>query len=385
MAGTAQSFVLPLRVGGRPSEPHGAGDPVPSSLTESAVDLFRRTLVSTLRQVHKPTGALFFVSGAPPPVAGVSRIVADVAKDVVALVVPASGVLTESAEVEGPAAVAAIVWSGGKVRAAVAESGRELATSLGGGQKPGSGTLLAFCSTDGFEASEVQELANGAGTTLGAGASGSISLVEGGVARSARVGGVMLTGSAAPIVELAPACRLVSEPMVVTEMDRGLVLSLDGEPALDVLGARAGGGKHGGLILVAVHEPGDDRWVVRPLRGIDPSKRAIAVAAELTVGSRVSFAVRDPSTAREGLTEATRRAEASVRGSTPTFGLYLSCSGRGRALFGETDVDIRILKKRFPRVPIAGMHSAFEIVPWGPGEARMQLMSGVFALFRAPS
>ena len=173
--------------------------------------------------------------------------------------------------------------------------------------------------------------------------------------------------------------------MVVTEIDRGLVLKLDGQPALDLLGARAGGGKHGGLILVAVHEPDDDRWVVRPLRGIDPGRRAIAVASELRVGSRISFAVRDPSTAREGLAEATRRAEAAVRGSSPTFGLYLSCSGRGRALFGEPDVDIRILKKRFPRIPIAGMHSAFEIVPWGPGEARMQLMSGVFALFRAPS
>ena len=64
--------------------------------------------------------------------------------------------------------------------------------------------------------------------------------------------------------------------------------------------------------------------------------------------------MRDPSTAREGLAEATRRAEAAVRGSSPTFGLYLSCSGRGRALFGEPDVDIRILQKRFPRIPIAG-------------------------------
>ena len=38
-----------------------------------------------------------------------------------------------------------------------------------------------------------------------------------------------------------------------------------------------------------------------------------------------------------------------------------------------------------PQVPIVGMHSAFEIIPWGNGEARMQLMSGVLALFRSPS
>jgi hypothetical protein len=46
---------------------------------------------------------------------------------------------------------------------------------------------------------------------------------------------------------------------------------------------------------------------------------------------------------------------------------------------------VRVLRRCFPKIPIAGMHAAFEIVPWAEGSARMQLMSGVIALFRAAS
>jgi hypothetical protein len=31
------------------------------------------------------------------------------------------------------------------------------------------------------------------------------------------------------------------------------------------------------------------------------------------------------------------------------------------------------------------MHGAFEVVPWGVGQSKMQLMNGVFALFRSAS
>jgi hypothetical protein len=48
-------------------------------------------------------------------------------------------------------------------------------------------------------------------------------------------------------------------------------------------------------------------------------------------------------------------------------------------------VEARILRQRFGDLPIVGMHSAFEIVPWAPGEARLALYTGVLALFRSPS
>lgn len=327
-----------------------------------------------------------FVSGAPTPALAVAQTIAETSYRVPTLVVPSSGVLTHAAEVEGAHAATGMAWSfsarDSPTRAAVADSARDLGAKLGAG-----GSLLSFWAAEGFEPAEAGALSRDRQCLFGAGSPGSlVHLVDNGQVSSGRIAAMRFDGAAGPIVESSSACRLVTEPLTVTQLERGMVTALDGEPALDVLTAKAGGGRHGGLILVAIHDFGDpERYLVRPIRGIDPGRKAIAVAADLNVGDRVSFAVRDPAAAREGLGEAVRRAERHVLGSHATFALYLSCAGRGRSLYGESDVDVRILKKRFPGIPIAGMHSAFEIVPWGISSSKMQLMNGVFALFRAPS
>lgn len=374
----------PARAPDRPAEGSTPSDAGENRPVEPTLEPFRRAFVGSLRELHRPSGAIAFVSGTPNPAAPVAKAIAETSYRVPTLVIPASGVLTHTAEVEGAHAATGVAWSarGGSVQLAVADSARELAAKL----EPG-GSLATFWASDGFEPAEIAVLCGDRSTVFGAGCVGSVlHLVEEGRVSSGRVGAIRFGGGAGPIVEASSACKLVSEPMTVTSVDRGMLLALDGEPALDALSAKAGGGRHGGLILIAVHDFADpERFLVRPIRGIDPSRKAVAVAADLNVGDRISFAVRDPASAREGLTEAARRAERHALGSQPTFAIYLSCTGRGRSLYGESDVDIRILKKRFPNLPIAGMHSAFEIVPWGVGSSKMQLMNGVLALFRAPS
>ncbi len=338
--------------------------------------------MGALRELFRPAGALVFVSGTPSPAEAVAQAVRDAPTQLPALIVPAAGVITAGGELEGAMAATGMAWSSGRVRVAVGDSAREIHDKLGDG-----GTLIAFWASDGFEPSEVGGLARGHEAVFGAGCpGGEVFAVDSGALRAGRIAALRFEGGSAPIVESSSACRLVTEPMTVTEIERGMILSLDDAPALEVLSQKTGGGRHGGLILVALHEdePGE-RYLVRPIRGIDPGRKGIAVAAQLAVGARVSFAVRDPALAREALGEALRRSERQVAGSQPTFGLYLSCAGRGRSLYGESDVDVRILKKRFPGIPLAGMHGAFEVVPWSKGSSKMQLMNGVFALFRAAS
>ncbi len=354
----------------------------PAAAAELAIEPFRRAYASALRELFRPAGGVVFVSGSPNP----SRIVAETVRDnptqVPMLVVPSAGVLTAAGEVEGALAASGMVWSAGKVRVAVGDSAREVGKQLGEG-----GVVVAFWAVDGFEPTEVGALARDRERVFGAGCPGpAVHAVEDGRIRSGRIAALRFEGGSSPIVEASSACRLVGEPMTVTEVERGMVLKLDDQPALDMLTARTGGGRQSGLVLLALHDFGDpDRYLVRPIRGIDPGRKAIAVAADLNVGDPVSFAVRDPAIAREALGEATRKIERQAVGSQPTFGLYLSCAGRGRSLYGESDVDLRILKKRFPGIPLAGMHAAFEVVPWGTGSSKMQLMNGVFALFRAAS
>lgn len=365
----------------------------PASATEKppapewSFDALRRALTASARELGKPTGALLFISGVPSPAARVAEVVAGLDLGAPVLVVPSAGVLTQAVEVEGVPAASGILFRTGRVQMAAGPSAEDVAGALGLG-----GTVVSFFASEGFESRFVQPLALGRDVMFGAGAPGaSVYLVERGVVTEAQVAAARFDGSAAPIIDCASACRVVSDPLEVTAMEKGFVTRLGDGAALDVLSSKVGGGKHPGLVLVAILEQrgagllAEDRFLVRPIRGVDPARRAFAVASDVRVGDTIAFAVRDASSSRANLEAATRRAERKVLGSKPQFALYLSCAGRGRALYGENDVDIKLLKKRFGAIPLAGMHSAFEIVPWEGGGSRMQLMTGVLALFRSPS
>lgn len=393
---TAKTFIASLRAASRlagrsdgpaapserpaPSEGGSAG--YSSKEADTALEPFRRSFVASMREIHRPSGAIVFVSGTPNPVGPVAQSLARASfGDVPTLVVPATGVLSETAEIEGAHAAAGITWSIGRARVAVGASGEEVASKLGPG-----GSVFVLFGPEAPEASEIDAIAKGRAMVFGAAATADIQLVKNGEVDKGRVAAVRFEGVGVPVVEAATACRLISEPMVVTQAARQTLAEIDGEPALDVLSKKAGGGRHGGLILVALHQPNhEDAPLFRTVRGIDPSKRTVALSGEVKPGDRISFAVRDPGVSRTNLSESTRRAEDLTRGSQPTFALYLGCTGRGRSLYGDSDVDLRLIKKRFASIPIAGLQSGFQIVPRGDGAAAMQIMSGVLALFRAPS
>jgi small ligand-binding sensory domain FIST len=64
--------------------------------------------------------------------------------------------------------------------------------------------------------------------------------------------------------------------------------------------------------------------------------------------------------------------------------VYVSCAGRGSQLYENPDVDLRVVRSRFPDVPFVGLHSAFEIAPFD-GRAAVHFYTGVLGLFTAPS
>ncbi len=365
---TALSFAIPLQS----AQKAGAA---------AQLKVFQRAFAEALRGQKNPSAGVVFLSGGGALGPDIASAIAESAPSLRAIVVPTAGVLSESCEIEGALAVAGMVWSGGSARV-------ELEDSV---LAPTRDTRLVFAARDALAPDALAQAS--AGCLFGAGVSAEavFGVDRGGVTR-ARLASLSLSGQGAPVVETSSACRTVAQSFEITDIDGRMVLELDGRPALEVLSATVGGGKHGGLILVALESPGGDvasgqARLFRPLKGIDPSRRGIVIEAELHEGDKLCFAVRDAAHAKADLAEAARRAEQRALGSAPRFALYLSCSARGRSLYREPDVDVRILRKRFPKLPIAGMHSAFEIVPWGPegNHARIQLMTGVLALFRAPS
>lgn len=357
-----------------------------------------RPLAAVKTDVAAPSGGLVFVSGAPTQDLGaIADQVRSAWKGVPTCIVPAAGVLTERGEVEGAAAVGGILWSGGKVAPLVVNDGahkealRDAIVEATAGR---SATVILFPRSD-FSPEMLDGLGSAApGVRLfGAGTVGgpALALTATGEVKRGRAVGLVLLGSAPPLVESSAACRLLSSLRRIDETSGGMVLSIDGTPALDLLSSCAPGLRDAGaggpppVVFAALADADDDRYVIRPVRGIDPGRRGILIGADARPGLRLAFAVRDAAAARAGLEASARSLAQQALGAAPRFAIYLTCAGRGQGLYGTPDVEARILRQRFGDLPIAGMHSAFEITPWSKGESRVALYTGVLALFRSPS
>jgi small ligand-binding sensory domain FIST len=359
----------------------------------AAPEGLERALAATRAQISRPAGGVVFVAGALVQAAPrVAEIVRQTWRGIPSVVVPAAGVASERGEIEGAAAATGLLWTGGEAIAFGAEDeaglGGAIAEASGGG-----GTAILFAanlSPDGI-ARAAEE--NPKVTLFGAGAvSGSPIVSDGTHARRVAGAGIAIR-RLAPLVRFSPACRLLSELAPIEEAERGWVLRVGGMPALERLSACATGStvKSGveaprPVVFAALAEgDGDDRYLIRPVRGVDPDRKGVLIGPEARPGVRLGFAVRDATAARTGIEAMAREVARDATGSAPSFALLLTCAGRGQGLYGAPDVETRILRQRLVDVPIAGMHSAFEIVPWGAGAARVALYTAVLALFRAPS
>ena len=369
----------------------------------TSIDGLVRPLAAVRSNVPAPSGGLVFVSGAPTQELGsIADQLRTAWKGVPACIVPAAGVLTERGEVEGAPAAAGILWSGGKVVPIIVNEGdptTALLDAIVAATAGRSATVILFPRSD-FSPDMLEGLGAAApGVRLfGAGTVGgpALTVTATGEVKRGRAVGLVLLGSAPPLVESSAACRLLSPLRRIDETSGGVVLSIDGTPALDLLssctpGLRdAGAGGPPPVVFAALADgisgtDGDDRYVIRPVRGIDPGRRGILVGADARPGMRLAFAVRDAAASRAGLEASARSLAQQALGAAPRFALYFTCAGRGQGLYGAPDVEARILRHRFGDLPIAGMHAAFEITPWARGESRIALYTGVLALFRSPS
>ncbi|WP_437658723.1 FIST C-terminal domain-containing protein [Sorangium sp. So ce1182] len=377
--------------------------------------------------VPSASGGIVFVSGQlAQRASGVAELVRSTWRGIPACVVPAAGVLSERGELEGDTGASGVLWSGGRVAPfalpeRAEDPSRALRETLARTIGPRSATAILFARPGALAAGALEGLAScapgacvfGAGTA----SSSAIGVTSQGELIEGPVTGLAITGFAPPIVDASPAARLLSDFHPVEEVSGGVVLRAGGRSALELLSAATATlGEQASaqpLVLAALADPAIDlrgdaarprgdaaeprgdaaepvapgsvRYVLRPIRGIDPSRRGLLLGDDARPGVRLAFAVRDAAAARAGLEGIARHVSRSALGSAPRFALYLSCAGRGQGLYGAPDVEARILRQRFADLPIAGMHSSFEIAPWAPGEARLALYTGVLALFRAPS
>ena len=170
---------------------------------------------------------------------------------------------------------------------------------------------------------------------------------------------------------VAPGCRPVGDPYVVTGSDGNLLLSLAGRPALErlreVLDAaddqtrdRLRRGLHVGLVIDEhreAYKSGD--FLVRSVLGADRSSGAVAIGDRAAVGTTVQFQVRDADAATADL-------RTRLRGLQASAALVFTCNGRGSHLFGSPGHDAQHFTDSLGTTAVAGMFCAGEIGPVGP-------------------
>ncbi|MEP7053120.1 MAG: FIST C-terminal domain-containing protein [Pseudomonadota bacterium] len=315
------------------------------------------------------------------------------------LVASGSGVITDRAEVEGESACAVLLWVGGAADAWVADSAEpDLCLALArelSQRNPAarSETALVFLRPNGVQPHTVEALHGLKATrVLGAGTlpdSNVYAIASTGALCQGPGGALSIRGLPRPLVAASPACKLLMPLREISEVRGAMVLSIEGEPALEVLSTVAHALVDQPLVFVAL---ATERGVggVRPplllraVQGVDPSRHGLIVSEEVRVGMHMAFAVRDASAARADFEIRLREIARESAGAAPRFGVCLNCAGRGVSLYKNPDTDLRMLKARFGEIPWIGLFSSFEIAPHG-SEPALQLYTGVVGLFTSPS
>ena len=264
----------------------------------------------------------------------------------------------------------------------------------------------------------VQFAIGGAGNIRGHGTASGV--FQGGLS------GVAFGPDVSIVSRITQGCAPVSKIRTVTAAQHNLVLTLDGEPALDVLlddlavslerpqeAIDAVRSTLAGLVsaqAVKARAQADPPTVrvtgnfgsevtVRHIVGLDPGRRGIAIADVVEAGAELAFCQRNVPAARADLVricaeireelepqelalEVAHALQDAELDAAPhparriAGAVYVSCSGRGGAHFGGDGAEMQIVRRALGDVPLVGFFAGGEI-------ARNQLYgyTGVLTVF----
>lgn len=191
------------------------------------------------------------------------------------------------------------------------------------------------------------------------------------------VAGVLLTGDFHSEIGVAQGCQPIGSPVEITRAEDNLILELEGRDAVEVLQeslallTEEDIQRSGRMIFIGIvmdktnRSPGPGDYLIRNITGIDPQNSAIGVAERIETGQIVQFHLRNPFAASEDIRAIVNRLHERTQKHPPAFGLYFNCLGRGAGLYGEENHDIKIIKAKFPDLPIIGFFGNAEFAPIG--------------------
>lgn len=201
---------------------------------------------------------------------------------------------------------------------------------------------------------------------------------------SGGLSGVMLSSRVAVVSGLSQGSAPLGLVHQITNAQGNVLISLDGERALDVLMEDVGCDTDEQLRRLAAHVnvallvPGSDTgdYVVRNLVGIDAPRGLVAIGDTVEPGDRLMFCGCDRDSAVRDL----RRMVGSLAeraGDSPNGALYFSCVARGPNLFGPNAEEVTLLGDGLGSIPLAGFYANGEI-----SNDRLYGYTGILVVFR---
>lgn len=182
------------------------------------------------------------------------------------------------------------------------------------------------------------------------------------------ISGVMLSSRVAVVSGVSQGSAPLGPLHRVTSAQGNVLLTLDGQPALEALKQDIGFESESeflrlaALVNIALLLPGSDTgdFVVRNLTGIDDKHGYVGVGDRVEPGGRIMFCSRDHETAvkdlRRVVANTAERAGAAGKGA-----LYFSCVARGPNLFGPNGEEVTLLREGLGTIPLAGFYANGEI------------------------
>lgn len=179
---------------------------------------------------------------------------------------------------------------------------------------------------------------------------------------SGGLSGLLLAAEVPVVVGLSQGCAPIGPAHVVTDSAQGVLMAVDGRPALEVLKDEAGEliardlRRAAGYIHVALPVAGSDTggYMVRNLLGIDPRQGWLAVGDHIEAGQSVIFVRRDPKSAQTHMKRMLADVVRRLDGRPPLAAFYHSCLARGRHLFGTDEAELALIRDTLGPVPLVG-------------------------------
>jgi len=221
---------------------------------------------------------------------------------------------------------------------------------------------------------------------------------------SGGLSGVVFSENVAVASRVSQSCQPIGPVHRITESTGRRLQRLDGEPALDVLlhdmGVPADPRRPRALASGSPPDPaavqmlqgtfigmgtGDafmhGDYQVRPLIGVDPHERALAIGIEPETADHLVFCRRDRAAAQADLIRACtalrEQIETEHGGMDRVRGaLYISCLGRTGTLFGGPSAEMQLVQQQLGDLPLIGLYANGEMF-----KDRLYWYAGVLAVF----